>query len=70
MKKIYKVTGLDCAHCAANFEAVVKKTHGVTDAKVNFLLEKMIITCEDEKAAQAAIEAGKKAFPDCVVQGV
>jgi len=37
---------------------------------VNFLLEKMIITCEDEKSADAAIEAGKKAFPDCVVQGI
>ena len=37
---------------------------------LNFLLEKMIITCEDENAAQSAIEAGKKAFPDCVVQGV
>ena len=48
MKKMYKVTGLDCAHCAANLEAVLKKTDGVTDAKVNFLLEKMILTCESE----------------------
>ena len=62
---MYKVTGLDCAHCAANLEAVLKKTDGVTDAKVNFLLEKMILTCESEDAAKMALEAGKKAFPDC-----
>ena len=40
MKKMYKVTGLDCAHCAANLEAVLKKTDGVTDAKVNFCWKK------------------------------
>lgn len=68
MKKIYKVTGLDCAHCAANLEAAVKKVNGVTDAKVNFLLEKMIVTCENEQAAADALLAGKKAFPDCTFE--
>ena len=42
MKKIYKVTGLDCAHCAANFEAIVKKTQGVTDAKVAAELQEAV----------------------------
>lgn len=69
MKKMYKVTGLDCAHCAANLEATVKKTAGVIDAKVNFILEKMIITCDSEQAAASAVEAGKKAFPDCEFVG-
>ena len=64
MRKVIKVTGLDCAHCAAEFEKTVKYAEGIEDAKMNFMLEKMIVTATDEEAIKKAIELGKKAFPD------
>ena len=64
VKKMIKVTGLDCAHCATEFENVVKNAEGIEDAKMNFILEKMIITANSEEAIKNAIELGKKKFPD------
>lgn len=64
MKKMIKVTGLDCAHCAADFEKTVKSADGIEDAKINFILEKMIITAESEEAIEKALETAKKKFPD------
>ncbi len=69
MKKILRVTGIDCAHCAANLESIIKKTAGITDAKVNFLLEKAIIKYESDEALKNAVNAGKAAFPDCEFKG-
>lgn len=46
MKKMLKVTGLDCAHCAAEFEKIIKNADGIEDAKMNFILEKMIVTAK------------------------
>ena len=43
MKKIISVTGLDCAHCAAKFEKIVKECDGIESASMNFMLEKMIV---------------------------
>ena len=48
MKKVFKVKDLDCANCAAKTEAVIKKIPGVTDAKVNFLMQKMTIESDVE----------------------
>ena len=66
MKKIIKVTGLDCPNCSAKLERIIAKSEGITDAKINFLLEKMIVVCESDEALQKAIDEGKKAFPQCV----
>ena len=64
MKKMIKVTGLDCGHCAAEFEKIIKNAEGIEDAKMNFILEKMIVTAESEDAIKNAIELAKKKFPD------
>ena len=37
MRKTYKLTDLDCAHCAAKMEAAIQKIDGVTEASVSFL---------------------------------
>ena len=68
MKKMLKVTGLDCAHCAAEFEKIIKNAEGIEDAKMNFILEKMIVTAKDEEAVKNALLLGKKSFPDVEVQ--
>ena len=63
MKRIYKLEGLDCAHCAAKVEAAVAKIAGVQSVHVNFLTQKMTLecdeTCLDAIEAQARIAAQK-----------
>ena len=46
MKKSYKID-VDCANCAAKMEEAAKKTEGVKDATVNYMLLKMIVEFED-----------------------
>lgn len=46
MKKTYKID-VDCANCAAKMEEATKKTEGVKDATVNFMMLKMDVEFED-----------------------
>ena len=46
MKKTYKID-VDCANCANKMEEAAKKTVGVKDATVNFMLLKMIVEFEE-----------------------
>ena len=64
MKKIISVTGLDCAHCAAEFEKIVKECDGIESASLNFMLEKMIVTAQSEDAIESALFKAQKSFPD------
>lgn len=41
MKKIIKLSGLDCANCAAKMEEAVRGIEGVEQVTVNFLTQKM-----------------------------
>lgn len=70
MKKVFKIEGLDCAHCAAEVERGISKIEGVINAKVNFLTEKMIIELNEEdfvKIVKEAVKVCKDVEPDCVV---
>ena len=40
MKKSYKID-VDCANCANKMEEAAKKTEGIKDATVNFMMLKM-----------------------------
>ena len=46
MEKTYKVTGMDCASCAASVERGVKRLAGVQNARVDFATEKMYLDGE------------------------
>ena len=46
MKKTYNID-VDCANCANLMENETKKTEGVKDASVNFMLLKMAVEFED-----------------------
>lgn len=46
MKKTYKID-VDCANCANKMEEQAKKTKGVKNAKVNFMMLKMEIEFEE-----------------------
>jgi copper chaperone CopZ len=48
MKKTYKLTGVDCANCAAKIEDRIAKLEGVKECSVNFIMQKLIIEAEDQ----------------------
>ena len=57
MKKIFKLEGLDCAHCASKIEEKVAKLEGVKSVIVNFMTTKMTLEAADEKFENIFIEA-------------
>ena len=58
MKKTYKIE-VDCANCAGKMELAAKKTPGVKDASVNFMLLKMTVEFEDGADVKAVMNAVK-----------
>ena len=70
MKKVFKIEGLDCAHCAANVENGISKIEGVINVKVNFLTQKIMLECNDEdleRIMNEAVKVCKDVEPDCKV---
>ena len=70
MKKTYKIE-VDCANCANKMEEAAKKTVGVKDATVNFMLLKMIVEFEDgvdvKEVMQQVLKNCKKVEDDCEI---
>jgi Cu+-exporting ATPase len=48
-KKILKISGMDCASCAAVIEHDLKKTEGIKSANVNYATEKAYVEFDDKK---------------------
>ena len=71
MKKTYKIE-VDCASCATKMEDAAKKTPGVKDATVNFVLQKMNVEFDDgadEKTVmKAVLKNCKKVESDCEIE--
>ena len=59
MKKVFKLEGLDCAHCAAKIEEKVGKLEGVKSVMINFMTNKMTLESVDENIADV-VEKVKK----------
>lgn len=55
MKKTYKID-VDCANCAAKMEDAAKKTPGVANAVVNFMMLKMTVEFEEGADAKAVMQ--------------
>lgn len=73
MKKKFNLENLECAHCAAKMEEAIKKIDGVSDASVNFMMQKLTIEAEEDKfdeIVKQAKAACKKIEPDCEILGV
>ena len=70
MKKTYRID-VDCANCANKMEEAARRTAGVADATVNFMLLKMTVEFEegaDPKAVMEQVLANcKKVESDCVI---
>lgn len=59
MKKVFKLEGLDCAHCAAKIEEKVSKLEGVKSVVINFMTTKITLESVDENIADV-VEKVKK----------
>lgn len=70
MKKSYKID-VDCANCANRMEDAAKRTPGVKDAVVNFMLLKMNVEFEDgenpKDVMQEVLKNCKKVESDCEI---
>ena len=70
MKKVIKLKDLDCANCAAKIEAGIKKIPGVTNASVNFMMQKMTIefdTDDFDALMREVVSICAKIEPDCEI---
>ena len=71
MKKTYQIE-VDCANCANLMEDAAKKTEGVANATVNFMMQKMIVEfaegADEKKTMKAVLKACKKVEPDCEIE--
>lgn len=73
MKYTFKIKGLDCANCAVQLENAIQKIEGIDTASINFMMEKMIIECQEENK-QEIMEKLKKTIkkeePDVKIQEI
>ena len=70
MKKSYKME-VDCANCANKMEDAAKRTPGVKDATVNFMMLKMNVEFEEGQEPKAVMQEVlkncKKVESDCEI---
>ena len=69
MKKKFKCE-VDCANCAQKLEDAIKKIEGVTDAKVNFMMQKLTLEAPEDRFEEIFAEVVRMAKiiePDTVI---
>lgn len=70
MKKSYKIE-VDCANCANKMEDAAKRTAGVKDASVNFMMLEMNVEFEDgqnpKDVMKEVLKNCKKVEDDCEI---
>ena len=69
MKKVYKIE-VDCANCANKMELAISKIKGVDEVKVNFMMQKLTLSANDdifEEVLKEAQKVIKKVEPDCKI---
>lgn len=71
MKKTYKID-VDCANCANLMEDAARKTDGVANAAVNFMLQKITVEFTDnaipDSVMKNVLKACKRVEPDCNIE--
>lgn len=68
MKKVFKLDEVDCAVCAGNMEAAIKKIAGVESAVISYVTQKLLIECNEadlERIVEEAQAVIKKVDPHC-----
>ena len=70
MRKVFKLTDLDCAHCAQKMEDAIAKLDGVEKVHVNFLAQKLTLVADDvrfDEIARQAAEICRRVEPACTL---
>lgn len=71
MKKTYNIE-VDCANCANKMEDAAKKTEGVVNATVNFMLLKMTVEFSDgadeKEVMKRVLKNCRKVEDDCEIE--
>mgnify|MGYP003461520470 FL=1 len=71
MKKTYNIE-VDCANCANLMEEAAKKTSGVANATVNFMMLKMTVefavNVDEKKVMKDVLKNCKKVERDCEIE--
>ena len=71
MRKLKYKIEVDCANCANKMEEAAKRTAGVKDATVNFMMLKMNVEFEDGQDPRAVMKEVlkncKKVEDDCEI---
>ena len=71
MKRVYRLTDLCCASCAAEIERDVNKIEEVASCTINFIMQKMTLVyiegADVSSVEQAVIKAVRRVEPDCEV---
>ena len=70
MRKVMKLEGEICAHCAVKVQAAVEKLPGVKEASVNAMTYKFTLDADDasfDTALAQSIKIFADIEPDCAV---
>ena len=59
MKKTYGIE-VDCANCANKMETAARKTEGVKDCTVNFMMQKMVVEFSNDVDMDAVMKSVRK----------
>ena len=72
MRKVIKLSYIDCANCAAKLERKISEVEGVKSATINFIALKLILDYDETK--EGVLENVKKVAhkeePDCELIGL
>lgn len=72
MKKVYRMSGLDCANCAAKMERSICKIKGVTSVEISFMSQRLYLEMDESLLPEILEEVKarvKKVDPECKVLG-
>lgn len=72
MKKVYKITDIDCANCAAKLERALAKVEGVQNVSISFLSQRLALEAEDgrfDEVFDNVVKVCRRVEPDCKIAG-
>lgn len=70
MKKVYKITDIDCANCAAKLERALAKVEGVKNVSISFLSQRLALEAEDgrfDEVFDNVVKVCRRVEPDCKI---
>lgn len=73
MKKKYKMDEIDCANCALKLENAIKEVPGISNVKVNYMMQKLTLEAEEasfDEVEKNVLAVCKRMEPDMDVTAI